>query len=53
MYIVYHFFNSLIGVFGECDTAEQQTEWEHSNVHLVYEHGIFASFVELSSMETE
>lgn len=43
----------ISGVFSECDSVEQQTEWEHRNVHLLYEEGIFTSFVELLSMETE
>lgn len=41
------------GVFGECDSVEQQTDWEHKNVHMLYEEGIFTSFVELLSMEIE
>lgn len=43
----------ISGVFSECDSVEEQTEWEHRNVHLLYEQGIFTSFVELLSMETE
>ncbi|CAC5386384.1 Striatin-interacting protein 2,Striatin-interacting protein 1,Striatin-interacting protein 1 homolog,Striatin-interacting proteins 2 [Mytilus coruscus] len=41
------------GVFGECSTLEDQMEWEHRNVHMLYEQGIFTSFVELLSFQTE
>ena len=43
----------VIGVFGECDTEDLQREWTVTNVHMLYEEGLYFSFVELLSMEIE
>ncbi|XP_055999344.1 striatin-interacting protein 1 homolog isoform X3 [Ostrea edulis] len=41
------------GVYGECIAEEEHRDWTHRNVHLLYEQGLFTSFVELLSMEIE
>ncbi|XP_050412455.1 striatin-interacting protein 1 homolog isoform X1 [Patella vulgata] len=41
------------GVFGECDNEESQSEWSRRNVFLLYDQGLFSSFVELLAMEIE
>ncbi|KAJ8301772.1 hypothetical protein KUTeg_020759 [Tegillarca granosa] len=41
------------GVFGECSTDEEQLDWSYTNVHMIYEQGLFPSFVELLAIEIE
>ncbi|KAJ8301773.1 hypothetical protein KUTeg_020760 [Tegillarca granosa] len=41
------------GVFGECNTDEEQLDWSYTNVHMIYEQGLFPSFVELLAIEIE
>ncbi|XP_064605544.1 striatin-interacting protein 1 homolog isoform X2 [Liolophura sinensis] len=41
------------GNFGDCENEEEQAMWARNNVFLLYEVGIFSSFVELLSMEVE
>ena len=43
----------LTGVFGEVDSDEEHLDQVHKNARLVYEFGIFNSFVELLGMELE
>ena len=43
----------LTGVFGEVDSEEEHLEQVQKNTRLVYEFGIFNSFVELLGMELE
>ncbi|XP_052213602.1 striatin-interacting protein 1 homolog isoform X2 [Dreissena polymorpha] len=41
------------GVFGECSSPEDVLETSRCNIHLLYEHGLYYSLVELLSMEVE
>ncbi|XP_074644294.1 striatin-interacting protein 1 homolog isoform X2 [Tubulanus polymorphus] len=41
------------GIFGECETEEDQFRWTSYNVILLYECGTLMSFVELLNMEME
>ena len=45
--------NYISGVFGECETEDEHADWVHINIHLLYQHGLFTSFVELLAMEIE
>ena len=46
-------FLLISGIYGEFLTKEEQMECTRYNVHLMYEQGLFFSFVELLSMEVE
>ncbi|XP_045164509.1 striatin-interacting protein 1-like isoform X1 [Mercenaria mercenaria] len=41
------------GVFDECGSEAQQAELIKANVHILYEQGLFFSFIELLCMEVE
>lgn len=41
------------GVFGECETEENQQYWSKKNVYLLYDLGLFTSFVQLLHLEME
>jgi len=43
----------LLGVFAECNTEEDQKKYARQNVFLFYELGVFATLVQLLSMEIE
>ncbi|XP_033744924.1 LOW QUALITY PROTEIN: striatin-interacting protein 1-like [Pecten maximus] len=43
----------LQGVHGECEAEDQQRDWVMTNVHMLYEQGLFISFAEVLSMEIE
>ena len=41
------------GVNGEVETEDEHSDWVRTNTHMLYEHGLFTSFVELLAMEIE
>lgn len=41
------------GVFGECLTLDKQAELSRANVFLLYNYGVFYTFVQLLNMEIE
>ncbi|XP_046580531.1 striatin-interacting protein 1 homolog isoform X1 [Haliotis rubra] len=41
------------GVFGECESEDHQEVWARKNVYLLYDQGLFVSFVELLAMEID
>jgi len=43
----------LLGVFAECNTEEDQKRTARQNAFLFYELGVFATLVQLLSMEVE
>lgn len=43
----------LQGVFGECESEEEQQQWERANAFLLYSHGVYSVFVEILNMEME
>lgn len=41
------------GIFGECLTLDQQADYSRANIFLLYDYGIFYTFVQLLNMEIE
>ena len=52
VYLICDYF-VFVGVFDECGSEAQQSELTKINVHLLYEQGLFFSFIELLCMEVE
>ena len=46
-------FFVITGVFGECETEEDQVRGARENCFQLYESGAFVTFIELLNMEIE